>query len=76
MAEARQEQWWDVASAMMALVANCHRDSKTRSQPYYPEEFNPLSRRGDDQPLQIGVGVLKDVFVKSGRTPRLPPPNH
>jgi hypothetical protein len=48
MAEGRNQQTWNVASAIMALLANCHRDPKKR--PFLPGDFHPMvdrKNRGD-----------------------------
>jgi hypothetical protein len=39
MTEGRDRYTWSVVSAMMALIANCHRDSKSRI--LEPDDFNP-----------------------------------
>jgi hypothetical protein len=39
MAEGRDKHVWSVVSAMMALIANCHRDNKKR--PLDADDFNP-----------------------------------
>lgn len=43
MAAGRREHDWDVASSVMCLVAEIHRDRKRRSRPFKPAEFNPLT---------------------------------
>ena len=48
MAEGRNRQTWNVASAIMALLANCHRDPKKRA--FSPNDFHPMvdrKNRGD-----------------------------
>ena len=39
MAEGQRERDWSLLSNLMALVANCHRSSKTK--PFKPADFNP-----------------------------------
>jgi len=39
MSEGQGQSWWSVASALMALLANCHRDAKSRA--LRPDDFNP-----------------------------------
>jgi hypothetical protein len=48
---------------MMAIVANVNRDPK-KSRPFTPDDFNPYVRRKPAKLGKVGVGVLKDVFVK------------
>ncbi|MCC5786884.1 MAG: hypothetical protein JJU33_09305 [Phycisphaerales bacterium] len=64
MAEARQRHDWQIASSVLALLANCHRDPK-KSRAFRPGDFDPFTQeRGDVIPADIGV--LKDVFIKDG----------
>ena len=63
MAEARGRDNWQRTSAVLALLANIHRDPK-RSGLFKPDDFNPYTRR---RPARLGKGsitVLKDVFVR------------
>lgn len=39
MAEGQRERDWSLLSTLMALIANCHRSSKTK--PFNPADFNP-----------------------------------
>ena len=45
MTEGRDRHVWSVVSAIMALMANCHKDSKTKA--LKPEDFNPTLTRED-----------------------------
>ncbi len=65
MADARLQHHWSLMSSVMALLANCHRDPKKR-QAYAPRDFDPFSQNA--APLQVGVDVLKDVFIH-GKVP-------
>ena len=42
MAGGRRQHDWGVASSLMALLAEIHRDRKRRGRPFKPAEFNPL----------------------------------
>lgn len=42
MLEGKNESSWAAASALMALVANCHRG---KGRAFGPDEFNPLRQR-------------------------------
>jgi len=66
MAEARQRAEWCQTSALMALLANCHRDPK--KSPVKPADFNPFATR--TKAPKVGVGILKDIFINKGKTPR------
>ena len=42
MLEGKNESSWAAASALMALVANCHRG---KGRAFGPDDFNPLKKR-------------------------------
>jgi hypothetical protein len=48
MAEAKREHDWNVASTIMALLAEMNRDRKRRRKPYRPDDFNPYA---DQKPI-------------------------
>lgn len=65
MAEAKQHDLWNYASAMMALMANIHRDPR-KGRALHPADFHPLAHakgRRQQQPLEADISVLKSVFV-------------
>ena len=67
MAEARQHDLWNYASATMALLANIHRDPK-KGRAFKPLDFHPLAHaqrhmRSDPLPLKADISVLKTVFI-------------
>jgi hypothetical protein len=43
MAEAKRQHDWNVASTIMALMAEMNRDRKRRRKPFKPDDFNPYS---------------------------------
>jgi hypothetical protein len=65
MAEARCRDEWLRASALMALIYNCNRDSKART--LRSDDFDPYAirdraaRKGPEK--KQGVGILKTVFI-------------
>ena len=62
MAEARSQERWNHTAALLALIANCHRDSHRRKA-YEPADFLP-GRAGRDEVLpSADLSVLKSVFV-------------
>lgn len=68
MAEARERSEWTRASALMALIANAHRDPK-KNKAFKPGDFDPFSRSRTSKPaIRADVSVLKDVFI-NGRMP-------
>ncbi len=67
MAEARQQEQWQHSAALLALIANCHRDPKRR-RPYTPDDFLPKAR--DRQSAVADLSLLKAVFVdRKGTAP-------
>ena len=61
MAESRTRQAWSQTSAVLALVANVHRDPK-KTRPFKPADFNPLVKKSETV-VPADVSVLKQVFV-------------
>jgi hypothetical protein len=47
MAEARERSDWAHSSALMALIANAHRDAK-KTRAFKPSDFDPYARRGTE----------------------------
>ncbi|HSV28100.1 MAG TPA: hypothetical protein VLL76_01040 [Candidatus Omnitrophota bacterium] len=45
MAEARSQAAWEHTSALLAFLAEPHRDRRRRGRPYRPSDFNPHLRR-------------------------------
>jgi hypothetical protein len=65
MADARAEEAWGRQSWLMALIANANRDPK-KGRVFHPRDFNPyqaLHRSSDEPVMQVGIEVLKSVFV-------------
>ena len=62
MAEAAGRQRWAHTSAVLALVANAHRDPK-KGRPFTTADFNPHLRRREPVAAKVGIAVLKQVFV-------------
>ncbi len=65
MAEARAATQWAQTSAVLAMLANCHRDPK-KSRAFTPTDFNPLERRKARKRV-LGrtrdLSILRNVFV-------------
>lgn len=62
MAEARSKQEWNHTSAVLAMLANAHRDPR-KSRLLVPEDFHPHRKRLESPPVKVGIAVLKQVFV-------------
>ena len=61
MAEARQRHDWNQTAAVMALLANIHRDPK-RQRAMTPEEFHPMAPR--TPPVTVPLRELRDRFTR------------
>ena len=66
MADAASRDRWQHTASLMALVANCHRDTK-KSRAFRPKDFHPFEKQrrprdGNRKPT-VGIEVLKQVFV-------------
>lgn len=65
MARGRMRRQWDQTAAVLALIANCHRDPKKRGSPYRPEEFNPFAEdagRGGMKLTASNLNALRGFF--------------
>jgi hypothetical protein len=62
MAEAVSRQRWAHTSAVMCVIANCHRDPK-KTRPFTPADFDPHRRGKKPVTTKAGIAVLKQVFV-------------
>jgi hypothetical protein len=62
MAEARSRQAWNHTSALLAMLANVHRDAK-KVRAYRPADFHPHRQKEKTSVPKVGIGVLKQVFV-------------
>ena len=65
MTEGRDRFVWSVASSLMALTANCHRDSKGKT--FAPDDFNPtLTKAERDRDAILitddNVELMRDEF--------------
>lgn len=65
LAEGAQRERWARAGALMALLANCHRDpNKTR--PFKPSDFDPYGKRTNER-IQLNkgtIGLLRQAIGK------------
>lgn len=62
MAEAKSHQAWNHTSALLAMLANIHRDAK-KTRAFKPEDFHPHCRQEQQVTGHVGIDVLKQVFV-------------
>jgi hypothetical protein len=62
MAEARTRESWNHTAAVLAILANAHRDPK-KSRPFAPADFHPHARRRQKPRGTVGIMALKQVFI-------------
>lgn len=64
MVEGRGANAWNHTAALMATIANCHRDPKRRAKPYQPSDFHPHARRTSQaRPKRPGPRISFDTFA-------------
>ncbi len=62
MAEAKRQHDWNVASTIMALMAEMNRDRKRRRKPFRPDDFNPYA----EQRAVIAKGTVEQAASMLG----------
>ncbi len=62
MGESRSQFLWGHTSAVLAMLANIHRDAK-RSRTFKPADFNPHAKSPKPIHEKAGIEILKQVFV-------------
>ena len=63
MVDACRRDEWQHTSAVLAMLANAHRNPKKKPQPFTPAEFNPLVNERKKPKAKTGVRTLKTIFV-------------
>jgi hypothetical protein len=62
MAEAKRQHDWNVASAIMALMAEMNRDRRRRRKPFRPDDFNPYA---EQKPI-VARGTVEQAAAMLG----------
>ncbi|MCZ2341695.1 MAG: hypothetical protein LC104_07850 [Bacteroidales bacterium] len=62
MAESAGRERWTHTSAVLALLANVHRDPK-KGRAFTTADFHPYLRHVERTDIKVGIGVLRQVFV-------------
>lgn len=65
MADSHQTDAWNHTAAVLAMLANTHRDPK-KTRAFKPSDFHPGTRRkkATEAAPKVDISVLKTVFVK------------
>ena len=66
MAEARRRDAWERTAALMALLANCHRDPK-KTPAFKVSDFDPFTVSPEAMPVDLGE--VKFMFTGREKTP-------
>jgi len=67
MAEAKRQHDWNVASTIMALMAEMNRDRKRRRKPFRPDDFNPYAEQRsvvDKCSVEQAAAMLGAAYTK------------
>lgn len=65
MVDAHRKEAWQHTSAVLATLANIHRDPKKKPRPFRPSDFQP-STQPQPTPMKSSIHILKRVFVERG----------
>ena len=70
MADAKQTEEWNHTSAILAMLANAHRDPK-KTRPFKPADFHPGTNRSrrSRRVVNADISILKSVFVDRAPIP-------
>lgn len=66
MADGRNRAEWGRTSEILAMLANCNRNTRRHPHPFTAEQFSPFRARRETIE-KVPIGVLKDVFVRQQR---------
>jgi hypothetical protein len=73
MSDGHSRMMWSHTASVMALLANCNRDSKKRPRAFKPADFSPYGKSSDDA-IEItskNVDVMKRAFTgANGSNPK------
>jgi hypothetical protein len=65
MTQARQSENWNHTAALLAMLANVHRDPK-KGRALKPADFHPLPKpqpKAEQPPIKGDIRMLKTLFV-------------
>jgi hypothetical protein len=75
MARARLGAEWAQTSAILALLANVHRDPKKKRTPYKPSDFDPfaVADKSSSQQVTLKPSEAFGLMFSADRTPIVTP---
>ena len=65
MADGRSRSLWGHTAALLAMLANTHRDPK-KSRAYRPEDFDPHGSAGRGETIEVNretIGQMREAFT-------------
>jgi hypothetical protein len=65
MAQSRQTENWNHTAALLAMLANVHRDPK-KGRALKPSDFHPVPKpktKAEQPPIKGDIRMLKTLFV-------------
>jgi len=69
MSTARVDSEWNHTAALLAQIANAHRDPK-KGRAHKPDDYHPLRARRSSGGIPItkkNIGMLKKIFIREDR---------
>lgn len=66
MTRARQRDEWSRASAVLAMIANAHRDAKRKPRPYRPADFDPFVAAARRRPIASVEELARGIIASTG----------
>lgn len=63
MARGKRCDDWSHTSELLALIANAHRDTAKRPEPYSSRDFNPHAPKRKPPLQSAPITILRDAFV-------------
>lgn len=65
MAEGRRRDEWRRTARVCSVLANIHRDTKTRPTPFSDEDFNDYAApRPPERRIKASITILKGIFLR------------
>lgn len=71
MADGRSQALWSHTSAVLALLANVHRDPK-KSKAFKPSDFNPHSQKHAGPLPKVKLSEVKGLLMGEAKAKRSP----
>ena len=68
MTEGRDRHTWSIASSLMALIANCHKEARGKS--FEPDDFNPTLSKAERNSKALlitddNVDIMRGEFKRA-----------